>query len=87
MPRTLVHDAYSQYLALTDSQPESSPRTEPEIRTAIEAAGLRYEQADAGFWNLVRDEWFWGEHHRRPFRDDADANREYSRLASLRGLR
>ncbi|MGI8553732.1 MAG: hypothetical protein ACR2PL_23525 [Dehalococcoidia bacterium] len=87
MPRTMVRDAYAEYLALTDSSREDSLRTEDEIRAAILAAGLHYEQVKTSFWNHVRDEWFWGEHHRRPFRDRPEANKEYTRLANLRGLR
>ena len=87
MPRTMVRDAYDQYLALTDATPADALRTEDEIKTVILAAGLRYEQADSRFWNRVRDEWFWGEHHRRPFRDEPEANKEYTRLANERRLR
>ena len=87
MPRTMVRDAYAQYLALTDASPTNAPRTEDEVRAAILAAGLRYEQADTSFWNRVRDEWFWGEQHRRPFRDEPGANKEYTRLANEQRLR
>ncbi len=46
-PMTTSAQAYEHYRALCGGAPVLS---EPELRVEIQAAGLRYEQLDEGFW-------------------------------------
>ncbi len=46
-PMTTSTQVYEHYRALCGGAPVLS---EPELRVEIQAAGLRYEQLDEGFW-------------------------------------